>query len=215
MATDLPEDKKTLEQRPRNTWINGGDTILVDSPHFSVIQRNCISSEDAEKKFPFYLFQTRDWCNIIPITEDGKIVMVNQFRIGVELHTLEIPGGVIDPEDKDYQTAAIREMEEETGYSALPGAKCIHLGWTYPNPALLNNKTHSFVIGPVKKSKDQNLDPGEMIEVIEVPIQDLPEHIQKGTINHALILNAFFLLALKDDEISSSLVRRLKEFSLF
>jgi 8-oxo-dGTP pyrophosphatase MutT (NUDIX family) len=178
-----------------------------------VVERACRSSEDARKLFTFYLLRSRDWCNIIPITEEGKIVLVKQFRIGVDQHTLEIPGGVTDPQDPDVQSAAIREMEEETGYRALPGARCLPVGWAYPNPAIMNNRCHYFVVGPVRKHTEQNLDAGEMIEVEEVSIDEIPNKISQGEINHALILNAFFLFALQSKEFSETLAAQLRQFT--
>src|SRR5206468_3210736 len=148
----------------------------------SVVERRCHSSED-QRPFTFYVLKSRDWCNIIPVTEDGKVVFVKQYRIGASVHTTEIPGGVADPEDSDLQAAALREMEEETGYVALPGARCEALGSTLPNPAILDNHCHSFVVGPVRRSNEQRLDAGEMIEVVEIPLQEIPARIRSGEIN--------------------------------
>lgn len=195
----------------KNKWICTEEKTLVRSPFMEIIQRECKSSED-NRTHRFFLFKSRDWCNIIPITADGKVVLVKQFRIGVSEHTLEIPGGVVDPADTDIQTAAIREMAEETGYVPLPHARCIPLGWTHPNPAIQDNRCHLFVVGPVQKQKNQSLDPGEMIEVSEVPIEEFLKNLTQSEITHALILNAFLLLLLKAPETLSILSRELEGF---
>ena len=195
----------------KNTWICDAEQTLLASPVMSVVEQLCHSSEDG-RQFKFYLLRSRDWCNIIPITEDGKIVLVKQWRIGIAAHTLEMPGGVSDPEDPDFQASALREMEEETGYVALPGAQVRSLGWTHPNPAILNNRCHSFIVGPVRRTNQQRLDPGEMIEVIEVPIRELPERILDGEFTHALMLNAFLFLMLQDPSGSGFLASHLEAF---
>jgi 8-oxo-dGTP pyrophosphatase MutT (NUDIX family) len=196
----------------KNTWICENEKILISSPVLNIVERNCRSSED-QRQFKFFLMKSRDWCNIIPVTEDGKIVMVKQYRIGVSEHTVEVPGGVVDPEDSDIKAAAIREMEEETGYTPLPHAQCTALGWTFPNPAIMDNRCHSYVIGPVRKTTHQKLDPGEMIEIVEVPISEIPERIARGEISHALMLNTFFFLTLTHPEASKILLNQLNRFS--
>jgi ADP-ribose pyrophosphatase len=195
-----------------NTWILDNEKILVSSPAITVIEQNRRSSEDG-RAHKFYLLRSRDWCNIIPVTEDGKVVFVKQYRIGISDHTLEVPGGIADPEDKDLASAALREMEEETGYAPLPGARCVPLGWSHPNPAILDNRVHSFIVGPVRKAHEQRLDDGEMIETAEVPIEEIPSLILKGEISHALMLNTFFFLALRNPEISARLAGELQAFS--
>jgi ADP-ribose pyrophosphatase len=196
----------------KNSWICEQEKTIITSPVIEIIERKCKSSED-DRQLTFYLLRARDWCNIVPITEDGKIVMVKQYRIGISDHTLEAPGGVTDPADQDAQSAALREMEEETGYTLLPGGKCKYLGWTFPNPAMQDNRSHSYVVGPVKRTARQNLDAGEMIEVVEVPISEIPDRIRAGEISHALILNSFFFLSLETQEGSSGLLRRLNDFT--
>lgn len=195
----------------RNTWIFESEKIIIESPVFTIYERTCHSSESESNRHRFYTMKSRDWCNVIPVTEQGKVVMVRQHRIGVDRHTLEIPGGVVDMNDPNIQAAAIREMTEETGFSPLPEARCEHLGWAYANPAILDNKVHSFIVGPVRRDRDQKLDSGEMVEVIETPIAEIPSLIKNGEISHSLILNAFLFLTLSDDK-QNSIVERLSKF---
>jgi 8-oxo-dGTP pyrophosphatase MutT (NUDIX family) len=177
----------------------------------SIVERQCRSSED-DRRHRFYLFKSQDWCNIIPVTEDGKVVFVRQFRIGINAHTLEVPGGVMDPTDQDPQAAAIREMIEETGYEPIENFRCMDLGWTFPNPAIQDNRCHSFIVGPVRKTRAQNLDAGEMIEIVEIPIDEIPDRILNGEITHALMLNTFFFAALKSQNANRVLTDQLKIF---
>jgi ADP-ribose pyrophosphatase len=198
----------------KNAWLCESEKTLLQSPAMSIVEQRCKSSEDG-RGYTFYLLRSRDWCNIIPVTEDGKIVMVKQFRVGIASPTLEVPGGVCDPEDRDFQAAALREFEEETGYAALPGARVESLGWTHPNPAILNNRCHSFVVGPVRKRGQQNLDAGEMIEAIEIPIDDIPGLLRdrgENALTHALMLNAFLFLLLRDPQASALLRGQLESF---
>jgi ADP-ribose pyrophosphatase len=213
MLNELDKMHKEGTMKPtKNSWICEREKTLLSSPIMEVVEQKCHSSED-QRPFTFYLLRSRDWCNIIPITEDGKVVLVKQYRIGIAAHTVEVPGGVTDREDRDAQAAAIREMAEETGYVPLPGAKCVELGWTFPNPAIMDNRCFSYIVGPVKKASAQKLDPGEMIEIIEVPIAEIPSRIASGEINHALMLNTFFFLSLQAPEASDTLRRQLEGFT--
>jgi 8-oxo-dGTP pyrophosphatase MutT (NUDIX family) len=193
----------------KNAWICESEKTLLTSPVMSIIEQKCRSSEN-ERRLTFYLMRSRDWCNIVPITEEGKVVMVRQHRIGIAAETTEIPGGVMDPGDPDAQAAALREMQEETGYVALPGAKVTSLGWVHPNPAILDNRCHLFVVGPVRRAQAQKLDPGEMIETHEVPIAELPSLIRDGKFTHSLMLNAFLFALLRSPEGSALLARQLE-----
>jgi len=202
--------EKTKEMR--NSWICESERMILDSPFMAIVERHCKSSED-ERRHRFYLFKSKDWCNIIPVTEDGKVVFVRQFRIGISAHTLEIPGGVMDTADPDPQAAAIREMTEETGYEPVDGFQCLSLGWTFPNPAIQDNRCHSFIVGPVRRTREQKLDAGEMIDIVEIPIDEIPEKILSGEITHALMLNTFFFAALKSKDASGTLSDQLRSFT--
>jgi 8-oxo-dGTP pyrophosphatase MutT (NUDIX family) len=205
-----------MKQPKRGTageWIPESEETVVQTPIMNLVRRRCRSSE-SEARHDFYILKSRDWCNVIPVTEDGKIVMVRQFRVGNEVHTLELPGGVCDASDADPGGTALRELREETGYELAPGARCVSLGHCLPNPAIQDNRTHSFLAGPVRRTADQHLDPAEMIEIVEVPIAELPARIASGEIGHALMLVTLLLAALQDPSGSfgQSLTKQLLPF---
>jgi 8-oxo-dGTP pyrophosphatase MutT (NUDIX family) len=134
----------------------------------------------------FYTIDTKDWVNIIPLTEHGEVVMIKQYRHGSREITLEIPGGLVD--DESPENAALRELMEETGYT---GEHVMHLGSTNPNPAIFNNLCHTYLVHNVRKVAQKNLDPDEDIEVVLVPVSEIPSFIEKGMITHALVVIAF------------------------
>lgn len=211
MATLKKVNSKPSQNKPK--WVSEKEQVILKSPVIDVIRKKCHSSLDPKKKHDFYVLNSPDWCNIIPVTSDGKVVLIRQYRIGIDGYALEVPGGVMDPEDDHLEEAAIREMTEETGYVPIKNAKCISLGSTHPNPAIQNNSCHSFVIGPVEKREKQNLDPGEIIELEEVAIEDLPQIIRDGKIQHALMLVTFFLFLTQQKEFSALLRDGLKTLS--
>jgi 8-oxo-dGTP pyrophosphatase MutT (NUDIX family) len=136
----------------------------------------------------FYVLNFPDWCNIVPLTDDNQVVMVRQRRHGLGEETLELPGGMVDPEDKSPLEAARRELLEETGHrprSIEP------IGVIAPNPAIQSNHCHSFLARGVEKVADAALDHGEDIDVVKVPLVEIPARIKSGEITHALVVVAF------------------------
>ena len=132
------------------------------------------------------VLETGDWVNVVPITSDNQIVMVNQYRFGVSKITSEIPGGLID-KGEESKSAAIRELAEETGYT---GGKWTYLGSVEPNPAFHTNRCHHWLATGVKKTVEPVLDPGEDINVETISFSELRELITTGKIGHVLALSA-------------------------
>src|SRR3984957_19658363 len=64
----------------------------------------------------FYVLDSRDWVNVIAVTPDRQLVMIEQYRQGTDTVELEIPGGIIDAKDASPAAAGIRELREETGH---------------------------------------------------------------------------------------------------
>lgn len=144
---------------------------------------------------PFFVMSTGDWCNIIALTPmiDGRrdVVLVRQPRAGIEAVTIEIPGGIVDP-GEDPGAAALRELREETGYVAT---EAIPLGVVHPNPAIMDNRCHTFLAVDVSLEAEQALDGGEQIEVLTRPLTAIDPMISSGEITHALVVSAFGHLA--------------------
>jgi len=82
------------------------------------------------------------WAMILAITPEDEAVMVRQYRHGIEQVCLELPGGLLDPEDSSPAAAARRELQEETGYGV---SDILDLGECFPQPAVLNNKGYFFL----------------------------------------------------------------------
>jgi 8-oxo-dGTP pyrophosphatase MutT (NUDIX family) len=135
----------------------------------------------------FYIIESRNWVNIIPLTSDQQVVMIRQYRHGSREVTLEIPGGLIDPGDTP-ERAASRELLEETGYQSKEWLK---MGEFNPNPALFNNRCYTYLAQNVKKTRNLSLDQTEDIEVVLISLSDIPEMIRKGEIDHAIVISAF------------------------
>ena len=127
-----------------------------------------------------------DWVNVIPVTDQGEVVLVRQFRFGTWSNTLEIPGGMLDP-GEDALTAATRELEEETGFKP---ARVSPIGISHPNPAILVNQLHSFLAEGCVKVHAGQQDGSEDIQVVLVPRADLPRLVREGAITHSLVLAA-------------------------
>jgi 8-oxo-dGTP pyrophosphatase MutT (NUDIX family) len=138
----------------------------------------------------FTVIRTSDWINVIPITPDGRLVFIRQFRHGIREVTVEIPGGAIDPRDADPRAAAERELLEETGYLA---EKWEYLGYVTPNPALQDNRCHTFLASEAFRAAEPRFDPYERIEVALLSGKEAGEALRDGTVTHGLVLAAFGL----------------------
>lgn len=179
-------------------WQKLDDKLLNKTRVFDLrVQRMKRTDNSYEDDF-FYL-AAPDWVNIVPITPNKEIVMVRQFRHGIDEQSLETPGGIIDPGSTPLETA-IRELSEETSYVSK---EIISLGKISPNPALLNNYCHIFAAMNVLPAGKQELEVSEDIIVELFPLKSIPQLIQSGEINHSLVSTAFFLLWAKMPELFS------------
>lgn len=148
----------------------------------------------------FYCIEAVDWINIIPLTSEGEVVMIEQYRHGADEVTLEIPGGMVD-EDEVAERAAGRELLEETGYRAR---EVQLLGRTRPNPAIQNNWLYSFLARDCRFEQEPAFDSSEWTVVRLVPLADIPALIAEGAITHALVIAAFHWLSLYQRDLLSS-----------
>jgi ADP-ribose pyrophosphatase len=138
-------------------------------------------------EYEFVVVDASDWVNVVPITTDGNVVMIRQFRAGTGRVTLEIPGGCLDGAESAREGAE-RELLEETGYG---GGDWTSLGSIEPNPAFLNNRCHTLLVEGVRKLAEPAQEEREDIETIEVPLREIPALIASGAISHCLVAVAF------------------------
>ncbi len=162
---------------------------LVDTRVFSLMKRQARSPRSGEP-YSFYLLNTPHWVNIVPITREGQLVLVRQYRQGTEEVTLEIPGGMMDPQDDSPEDAARRELLEETGYAA---GDMRQAGWVEPNPALQNNRCYTFVAEGLHTPGPLQPDGSEDIEVVHIPLAEVSDYVRSGRIRHSLVIAAFAL----------------------
>ncbi len=129
-----------------------------------------------------------DWVVVLPVTKDKKIVMVRQYRHGTEQISLELPGGLIDPDDASPQSAGLRELVEETGYRAK---MVTSLGVIYPQPAVLSNRCYFYLAQDVEPAGPMDLGEGEDIGLELVPLSSMAEKISRCEIDNAMTIVAF------------------------
>lgn len=132
-----------------------------------------------------------DWVNVIALTPDDEVVLLEQFRVGIEKVCLEIPGGMVDPGELP-EVAAARELLEETGYTS---SRWQRLGIVAPNPAIQNNRLHSFLALDARRTHEPQLDTHEVVSVSTRPLREVGELLRRGAFEHALVVAAFGHLA--------------------
>ena len=138
------------------------------------------------KIFERIILESVDWVNVVALDNQGRSLMIRQFRFGVGYTTLETPGGMVDP-GEDSKTAAARELLEETGYVSN---KWTYLGAVEPNPAYHNNLCHHWLAEDVHMADAQDLGAGESIALEFMAQDEVRERVQSGELKHALALSA-------------------------
>lgn len=138
------------------------------------------------------IIDAEDWCNVLPLTRSGDVILVKQFRFGSQEVSLELPGGVVDA-GEEPAAAIARELEEETGYIA---GRLVRLGTYPPNPAHFTNRVHAFVALDCERQHGGRPEHGEDLSVEIVPRSDVVRLVRDGRITHALILATLHLATL-------------------
>jgi|GEM_PF-105850 8-oxo-dGTP pyrophosphatase MutT (NUDIX family) len=183
-------DWETLERR------SGGNYRVFELEW--VRRRHPLNGSSAE----FVVLHTPVWVNVIPITPEGNVVMVRQFRHGIEAVTLEFPGGIATA-NEDPRDAAIRECLEETGFSGASDT-IEFLGEQLPNPAFMATRCYSFAWYGCMRTTAPRWDEHEIVETVEVPLGDIERLIATGAIQHSINLAAWSLFRLRSTSVEPS-----------
>ncbi len=177
-------------------WKTISQSVIYENAFFTVNSEECGLPDG--KKLNYYTIGSDDWVQILPIFENGDLLLIRQFRQASQSFEIEIPGGFVDP-GEEKEKAAIRELEEETGHTTDK----IELWHSHlPNPALMKNQLHLYVAKDIYPVGEQRLDPYEEIEFFRCNKKQLFKLIHQGEIRHSLVLASlsFYLChELKED----------------
>ena len=180
----MPEKSFAFDVKP---WLTVEENKEYSTPIFNLLKRRTrLDSVDENLEGDFYILEAPPWINVIPITPDGEIILVEQFRHGTQSRTLEIPGGMVDAGENPL-VGAQRELLEETGYSSESWKS---LGKVSSNTSMMNNFTHMYVAEDCEYVGAQNPDEHERIEVHTLAMQQFLEYVEDGSIHHAIVLAA-------------------------
>lgn len=135
---------------------------------------------NGEKQTTFDFIKHKGASAMVPVDENGNIVMVRQYRNAIDSYTLEIPAGGLN-QGEDNRTCAIRECEEETGYKA---GEVHHLIDVYTTVAFSNEKICIYYTTGITPTR-QNLDEDEYVTIEHHSIEELIKLILKGEITDA------------------------------
>jgi ADP-ribose pyrophosphatase len=137
----------------------------------------------------FIILDSHDWVNIVAVTPEQKLVMVEQYRQGTDTVELEIPGGLLNGPQESPLAAGLRELREETGYE---GESAEILCEQLPNPAFQSNRCHTILAQNCTLKHPLEWDSGEDLVVRLVPAEEIPGLIQAGRIRHSIIVAALY-----------------------
>ena len=144
------------------------------------VYKDAINLPDGKKS-------TREYCKhngavaVVPLTREGEVVCVRQYRYALGRVTLEIPAGKFDYIGEDHRDAALRELREETGYT--PG-KLIDIGPLSTSPALLTEIIYLYLAEDMTEG-ETDPDDDEFLEIVRIPLEEMVDMILRGEIQDA------------------------------
>lgn len=138
---------------------------------------------------PYYVYEYPTWVNVVAITKQKEVVLVEQYRHGCQKTLVELPSGGMELSDKSPVEAIKRELAEETGYT---GEEFVHTCTISANPANHNNLTYCFLALDVELTKDISLDETEQIRVILKPLDEVIKSLKNNEFLQSLHVSALF-----------------------
>lgn len=164
-------------------WKTLKSEYIVKRPWLTA-RRDVVQLPNGEINDEFYVLEYPDWVNVIAITPDDHFVFVRQYRYALDIDSIELCAGVIEP-DETPEDGGRRELLEETGYGGGEWQEFMTIG---QNPSTCNNLTHCFIAKGVTRLQDQHLDRTEDIDVVLLTREQVLEMLNSDTLKQALML---------------------------
>jgi ADP-ribose pyrophosphatase len=157
---------------------------LTETPLSSehLVDGHLLSAYRDEVRLPDGGTSVREWIDhpgasaVVPIFDDGRTVLVRQFRYPPRRTFLEVPAGKIDHPDEDPADVALRELEEETGWRA---DRVEHVSSMYPCIGYSNEVIHIYAAYGLARGT-QDLADGEFVDVVEMPLDEAVRNARTG-----------------------------------
>jgi 8-oxo-dGTP pyrophosphatase MutT (NUDIX family) len=155
----------------------------------SVRADDCVTSSGVELN-PYYTFDYPDFVHVLAVTAERKVVLIRQYRHGFGGPVVELPGGMADKDDASLVAAGLRELREETGFTADRASSLPPLSI---DPAKFRNRLHLVLVDGAVQSGARELDPSEDIEVLEATIPECIEMVRGGRFVNAAHIGMLML----------------------
>lgn len=173
-------------------WQKLGSRPAGDFRIFSIRADRLISPR-TQQEHEFIVLDCPNWVNVIALTAERQLVMIEQYRHGAGTIELEIPGGVMDPQDATPEAAGLRELREETGYE---GENPRRLGEVFANPAIMSNTCYTVLVQNCRCLHPVQFDHSEDLQTRLVPTAEVPDLVAAGKIRHSLVVVALYYFEL-------------------
>jgi 8-oxo-dGTP pyrophosphatase MutT (NUDIX family) len=173
-------------------WKKIDSKLIGDFKIFQLRSDRSISPR-TQQAHDFLVLDCVNWVNVIAITPDRQIVMIEQYRHGSGTVELEIPGGMTDATDLSPTASGLRELREETGYE---GENPRIIGEIFPNPAIMSNTCFTVLVENCRCVHPVEFDHGEDLITKLVPISNIPGLIASGKIRHSLVVVGLYFYEL-------------------
>ena len=137
-----------------------------------------------------HILDYADEIMIFALTRNDEVVLIKQYRHGIQEVILELPGGSVD-DGESPRDAAKRELFEETGYSS---DMLVEVGQCSPNPAIYMNRIYSFLALDVEQTGQQSADDVDAIEVVLMPLDEVIGKAGSGALINSLNISTLFFV---------------------
>jgi 8-oxo-dGTP pyrophosphatase MutT (NUDIX family) len=178
-----------MEKQPSSKrWKRVSSAMALDEKWFRV-RKDVVELPNGKIMYDYFLWLSGDVAMVVPVTADGEMILVRQYKYGADEMLVEFPAGYVE-KGEEPEIGAIRELEEETGYSA---EKLELLAEFSSSPTKSDGRTFIYLARDAVRNRETNPDISEDIEILVKPIDEVEKMIEKREVKVSDSVAAFFL----------------------